>query len=251
MSEEHIWPEWMHQRLMPYIPDSKTTAGHFRARLSGTVVEEKTRQGHIFNKRYRLVCTSCNTTWMSGLETAAKPILLPLLDGDKTVLLKRDRQTLARWLTLKLMITECIDAQDAVVTQNERAAFRAARKIPNGLKIWIGTHSSPDWYAQYHHQTLLGTFGPLSSARERSPDLKNMQVTAIGIGHVFALFFISAFRVIKLKPYGGIIRLLWPIQARGLAWPLPELSAVDCNSFAHSLREIDKEPFVRWRPYSG
>jgi hypothetical protein len=54
MSEEHIWPEWMHPYLLPHIPSTNTTAGRFRMRLSGIITEKKTRQGRIFKKRYKL-----------------------------------------------------------------------------------------------------------------------------------------------------------------------------------------------------
>jgi hypothetical protein len=45
-----------------------------------------------------------------------------------------------------------------------------------------------------------------------------MQVTALGIGHVFALFYVSTIHGIQMKPHGHI-RRLWPIRGFGLAAP--------------------------------
>jgi hypothetical protein len=251
MSEEHIWPEWMHPSLLPHISSTNTTAGRFRMRLSGVITESKTRQGRIFTKRYKLVCQNCNSRWMSGLETDVKPILLPLLEGDRFVLLRKNRRILSSWLALKLMLTECIDPSDAVLTQSEREAFRLKKEIPCIIKIWIGTHNAPNWYSEYSHQTLLGNYGSVpAAAAECGGNLKNMQVTALGIGHIFALFYVSRIREIQMKPHGRI-RSLWPIHQAALVWPLTELSGADCDKLALSLREVLKAPFARWVPYRG
>ena len=75
---------------------------------------------------------------MSGIETDVKPILTPLLQGERITLLEKpDRNILEKWIALKVMTTECIDIADAVLTQTERDLFRRTSQIPWRLRIWI------------------------------------------------------------------------------------------------------------------
>jgi hypothetical protein len=60
MTEEHLWPEWMHPYL-PQMPDIKTTAGHHRVLFGEIVIERKIREGQVFLKRFKVVCKKCNT----------------------------------------------------------------------------------------------------------------------------------------------------------------------------------------------
>ncbi len=219
MSEEHLWPEWMHPYLLPYVLDHHTRASRFRQQPNGVLSEDKIRQGHIFKKRFKFVCQNCNSGWMSGIENDAKPILVPLLEGRRIVVLMSMRRTLAQWLSLKLMLTDCIGAEP-VLHQQERARFKIENKIPDRLKIWIGTHSSPDWYAQYSRHKLSATYIPRGApARNQSGILENMELTAIGIGHLFTVFYVSGIPI-PLKAKSGV-RSLWPLQTRGFSGPFP------------------------------
>jgi hypothetical protein len=223
MTEEHLWPEWMHPYL-PHIAEAKTQAGHHRVRLGEVIVERKVRHGHVFTKRFRLVCKRCNTGWMSGNEDDVKPILIPMLEGRAITLLKRHRIRLATWLALKVMLTECIDPFDAVINEFERDDFRLNQKIPIGLRIWVASHDSLDWYTGYWHQTLLTHLGTRPPEAERLSKCKNVQTTAIGIGHLFTLSFATTIRELKFTPNIMIlrkIRRLHPPRDQPVVWPLP------------------------------
>src|SRR5258705_10676263 len=111
MSEEHLWSDWMHH-LLPQIPGMRTVHGSRYFRMEGMSEEAKERQGSAFTRRFRLVCQNCNSGWMSGVEGDAKPILIRLLQGQKTVLLKNDRTRLATWITLKTMVADAINPSD-------------------------------------------------------------------------------------------------------------------------------------------
>jgi hypothetical protein len=203
MTEEHLWPEWMHPYL-PKIPGMRTQAGRHRFRFGEILVERKIREGHVFTRRFRLVCKRCNTTWMSAIEDDVKPILIPLLQGTTITLLRKARQQLAIWTALKVILTECIDPTDAVITKFEREDFRLKREMPRRLQIYIGTHDSQEWYTAYRHQHLLAHLGrnPPPPA-ERVSEFKNVQSTALGIGHVFSLSFVTTIQDLKLRPHVG------------------------------------------------
>lgn len=253
MTEEHLWSEWMHEYL-PRVPGMKTTSSRRTVRLGMTDVESKIRVGAVFTKRFRLVCKKCNTGWMSGLETAAKPILIPMLQGQRRTVLKKDRVTLAQWLALKVMVTECINRTDAVISEFERADFRLSRKMPRRLQIFIGTHDTQLWYMAYWHQTLLAHLGaiPPPKAAEVLDKFKNIQTTAIGLGHIFSVSYITTIDDLKWKPIHGLhrrIRQLWPNRDQPIVWPLPNLSLNEANRLANCIRELATAPVTEWLPY--
>jgi hypothetical protein len=251
MTEEHLWPEWMHPYL-PQLPGIKTRAGRHRIRVGEILVERKLREGHVFTKRYKLVCKRCNTVWMSKIESDAKPLLIPLLRGVPITLLRNHRITISRWIALKVMVTECIDALDAVVTESERENFMLTRHVPHSMRIWIGTHNSQDWYTAYWHQTLLAHFGNAPPETPPLASFKNIQTTTIGVGHIFFLSFVTTIDDLKFNPNVGalrFIRRLWPMRDRPIVWPLPALSGDQADRLANCLRELARSPIVQWMPF--
>src|SRR5688572_30048282 len=79
LTREHVWPDWISKYLY-----GAPTKDRFRAtRFDGP---NRTPVGAPFkaselNHKARIVCASCNSGWMSELETHAKPVLQPLLLG--------------------------------------------------------------------------------------------------------------------------------------------------------------------------
>ncbi len=72
-SEEHVTPQWLLEHL-GITRHSRMTQGY-----SGE--EDRTREFSAYRFVEGRVCTSCNTGWMSRLETAAAPIVTSLVDG--------------------------------------------------------------------------------------------------------------------------------------------------------------------------
>jgi hypothetical protein len=252
MTEEHLWPEWMHPYL-PQVSGTRTQAGRHRVRLGEVIAERKTREGHAFAKRFRLVCKQCNSSWMSGIEDAAKPILIPMLEGRSITLLKNSRVTIATWIALKVMVSECIEPSDAVIDQDERSEFKLTRTMPRRLRIWLGTHDLQEWYTGYWHQTLLSYFGQRPPEARPVGAFKNIQTTAIGVGHIFFLSFVTTLHQLELNPVSRVrkIRRLWPLRSQPVVWPLSPLSSVEANDLADSLRELMRSPIAEWLPFRG
>lgn len=144
MSREHIWSEWTYQ-FVPKTPNGthvKFAADTFphNPRLVESY-NSKTYQGDVNTIKLNVVCeTKCNTGWMSKLEERAKPILIPLLLGEPTVLTK-DRQTvLAAWSAMKLMVCEHHEVTNVTSTQEHRTYLMETQRAPDFWGIWIGHH---------------------------------------------------------------------------------------------------------------
>ncbi len=251
MTEEHLWPHWMHTYL-PQFPGTKTAATRHRLRLGEAVVERKVREGHVFTSRFKLVCKRCNSGWMSSIESDAKPTLIQILNGQRFAILRKNRLALANWIALKVMVTECIDPLDAVINEFERDDFRTMRKIPQRLQIFVATHDVQEWYTGYWHQTLRAYFGssPPPETYGLGP-FKNIQTTALGVGPLFSISFVTTISDLGFDPGLSLrnVRRLWPPRDQPLVWPLPRLSHPEVNRLAHSTRELMNSPISRWLPY--
>src|SRR5262245_26970593 len=67
------------------------------------------------SRRVKNVCRRCNNGWMSVLQEHTKPIIIPLLKGD-TTLLNSDRQnTLATWAAMTVS-AEYIETKRAAIS---------------------------------------------------------------------------------------------------------------------------------------
>lgn len=79
-SKEHVIPQWLINHLNS--SDNTLTQGVAHG-VEGKVLE--VRLHDMMSYVQGKVCEECNTGWMSKLESAAKPILLPLIEGGKSL----------------------------------------------------------------------------------------------------------------------------------------------------------------------
>src|SRR5579864_3557575 len=77
-TREHVFPRWLLRERN--LADVQISPTHWR-------VEDRTaasvRRHTLNNLVTSRVCGSCNNGWMSELEIAAQPILLPLMSDDR------------------------------------------------------------------------------------------------------------------------------------------------------------------------
>jgi hypothetical protein len=88
----------------------------------------------------RCVCTDCNAGWMSEIESAAQPILTPMIEGNAVSLTISDQEILAKWLGLK-----GICAQHALPPGRPRPEWARAYALnkcpPTHWQIRIGKYT--------------------------------------------------------------------------------------------------------------
>jgi hypothetical protein len=104
LSREHVWPRWI-ATLLPegHRFSSRGTVGRYGG-------QPRAQFGEVFESvdscswTARVVCDSCNSGWMSTLESAAQPILGPLLTGKSETIRGTDLTVAFRW-AVKTAIT--------------------------------------------------------------------------------------------------------------------------------------------------
>lgn len=225
ISKEHFWPQWLGRKIAR--PDQPSTVseihvgeGKSRPRLHARAV----RQGDVTTRKLRVVCRFCNNGWMNTLEGQVKPLVLARLEGLDSPLTTEQTFALARWISMKAMLSEH-EQRDVVLTPPEdRAALFQRSEIPGYYRIFVAAHSSKTHAAFFRHSTTV-------SRTKEGPDPKlppgirrNIQAITWLAGPL--CFFVLAARVMDLD-----LDKIFRISVVTRIWPAPE-SAVNLATLA-------------------
>ncbi len=247
-SKEHVWPVWMHEHL-PLLGDGENVSevNTFRWKEQ-TGSKKSTRQGHLTTKKLRVVCPSCNSGWMSELESASKPILLKLLAGQAVDLFAEQQDTLARWITMKAIIGEYAENNTHMTPREDRFLLRLEDRIPNYFAIYIGLHnaSSDSAWLRASQTIALSPKGPSPPLGELN---RNMQSIAFICGKLFV--FVFAVREEGIEPTEFLrlkkVHRIYPRQSDIVKWPpAVVLSKLDMGQIAWAVDDMKNSPNVKY-----
>lgn len=192
LSKEHLWPEWMHHLLPTDTSQSHVSLLQKRDYVDGELVHERhprKHQGPMKAAKFRIVCRTCNSEWMSGIENRAKPILSSLMLAEETRLDKSAVEKIAAWLALRTIIFEFSGTPDSkTVPKSDYDFIRAHRLPPAHWRIWIGYQDSPKWIMRIYNLPTMQMFqSQLASYIESGkPRKTNVLTTSFGLGQLFA-----------------------------------------------------------------
>lgn len=251
-SREHFYSEWMHE-LLPLGPEGKysgeTIDEHPKTRIVSKH-DKRTKPGELYTKKLKVVCQACNNEWMSRIDEAAKPLLTPIIKGEAVTLDRPSLEAVARWATLKAIVSEH-DNRDTFVTPIEdRKAFMATGTIPPYFSIYLLSHESPSriGYVRTSHAVSLTPDGPQPPLNGRS---KNTQQISVILGsamlHINAAH-VDGFRIEdRLNMPKVVERRIWPPNVVPLSWPAaPILNNDQMRNLAYSMERITALPQVKW-----
>jgi hypothetical protein len=211
MSAEDVLPKWMHPLF----------AGNGVMRFQTAQQQWTVPTAHI-DWRAKVVCKNCNNTWMSRIEDEhGKPVLTPLIEGDKVVSIG---QTAARSIAIWAFKTAVVmDHAHKLLGQpyfsyEERAAFRKTLIIPNDSAVWVGNFSG-------HRYKIKSETGQNSG--HIAPDQAlTMFVFTCAIGCLVIQFgHARTSRPVIFEPKPGfeyIMAPIWPDLYPNLTWPWPD-----------------------------
>lgn len=241
LSKEHIWPNW----LKPYIPRNPrpTSAhgmslgaygpdGYYSARRTGKL----DRPGDIQSQRLRVVCQSCNSGWMSIIQKAAKPILIPFLDGYWPDIPRQHQSTLATWATMFTMVLEVANEGTSAPYQQGRSLFFLTKMPPPNWFIYVGAFQGHFW------RGVFSQFGWVSDLEKKIPPASAMDhidshTTSFVMGSLFFMVCRSSadrdIRRMRNFQQGRPLRRIWPMRhqiARRPAYVLDDFEADEINA---------------------
>lgn len=243
LTKEHIFAEWLH----PYLP--KTGEVNHSARFvvmerDRDLVTDKLQSGEGHSGRIRVVCDKCNGGWMSLLQQAAKPYLLPMVLGKRIPLFTRQQSVIAAWATMFTMVVEhrLRDNRLVATSQSERTCFMESRLAPKTWKVWIGRFERGSWNPIVTHSVAEVASDTSDSVRAPAAGIAvtpNTHATTFVVGKLMFHVFGSSFRRVvasqELPP--ELMPRIWPLRSSPVLFP-PNLilSDIDADEVAFAFQ---------------
>ncbi len=134
---EHAWPRWLqHELLAP----GSVVSMRWGPAQSLTHVDRKGLEIKVTR-----ACLACNTDWMSKMEAAVKPVLLPLVRGQVHQLGYPEQQLVATWAVKTAMMLQFTPIHHAgtVIAENlYRELYADQTRPPATVVVWIGNEAN-------------------------------------------------------------------------------------------------------------
>jgi len=190
-------------------------------RLHGSVTKVT---GDPKSRRVKIVCQRCNNEWMSILQDRAKPLLLPLMKGEKTTLNEQKQKIIAAWAAMTVINAEYITPGRAAISVVYRRHLFQHKEAPPRIRIWIGNFRRRKWPAYWVHNSLLIAPGDAPYPWQVGPGgllWPNTQVTTLTFGALYLQAFSCPYPEILggLQPLKQYMIQVWPIREKFMVWP--------------------------------
>lgn len=174
-STEDVFPNWLRDQLRakPQRRRRWKIASVIDPSIPRPIVETPTTIRNALSvKASKAVCTTCNTGWMSDLQSAAKPMIGPMVDGQRVSIGPGDQRLAAAWATM------------TGITFN----YASGDSVDESARLYLGSHHSPPpntvvWLARIEPVKQQAVFMNARLASELY-DRTYVYVEAFGFGHL-------------------------------------------------------------------
>lgn len=214
----------------------------------------------ILSARVRAFCEPCNTGWMSQIESAAKPIVGPMVRGITTTLDAAAQETVANFVVVKgLVAVQGSRTPQPIPDSHYRRVWAAEGAPANTVRVWIGERRSFPTSGRPSRATFFDShFMPVTNAARPFPMPRDFSRyiseggvfngTIFQLGHFFGLAIQHDWPGLQVRPEPGsdaerALIPIWPTD-RTVKWP-PSLP-VDVLGDAHKVTR-----FLQMAPPQG
>lgn len=195
----------------------------------------------------RSVCRQCNGGWMATLEGRVRPLMTPLIRGERVLLDVNQQIDIATWASKTVAALEFHEPTTVVARREDRELIRTQGRPPHHHLVRIAHRK------EYREALLLHTLVARSEdAQDERPDAFG---TLMGIGCLLVQVWggHGADTGEPLKRYGTRISnaiMMWPPVPSTVEWP-PVVSIED-DGFDAFAREVlpwqtDSPDLAAWR----
>jgi hypothetical protein len=183
--------------------------------------DTKRWQAPALNVTVRQVCASCNNGWMSRLETEAKPLLSPMIEGKAIGLSSREQVLAATWATKTAVMLSFTHGAQPVVPASHISELFGSGEPPASTHVWIAAYEG-EWSGWYSGDVI--GIGPPS----KTEGLAYCATMVVGhlvfqvLGHDLA----EPIEPLSAPEADRLSVQLWPPQSTLVSWP-PRFAILD------------------------
>lgn len=194
-TREHIYGDWMRPHLEEVIgPGTHTRT---KSTFENLEADKRTYRGFPAQQAVQGVCEACNSGWLSEIQTAARPTLLPLFTKPRKRVVGVDAQhALVAWAYRAALLVG-VKAGEAAIPESDLHDFHRTREPPDSCEV-VMVLSAHRGYT-YLDQRLIR----VQEAGRPRPTAPNGFATLVCVGHVG--FYVV--RWDEVKPQTGLSRL--------------------------------------------
>lgn len=215
-SGEHVLPSW----TLGYVPGEGGPITHSR-QSSALGQFDQVWTADEFDSVASRVCEACNTDWMNDLENAARPFLIPMLQGHGKHLHRGGQELVAAWAVKTTLAVHLTTPEKAAPEEHYREMSRTHRPPPDTY-VWLAAYDGSGPIA-YHQSSELSGETPTGLPVKG-------YATTLAVGHfVFQVVGYEGLDeevtftaqgdlaqvVLGIRPFTG--RIVWPPQGV-LSW---------------------------------
>jgi hypothetical protein len=244
LSDEHVVADWISDLFSAYPTGI--------AQLVGSDGRIRQWDQVPFQQKVKVVCEKCNTGWMASLEREAKPILTPMLLGQRQEVRPRTQKLLALWVVKTALVMEHLQPKARVIPDSEyRSLYLSRSPLPTHL-VWLGHQTVPrdrtgDLLGAVRKQPITHmNADPASEGQilQWVSEGRKMYRMTFRVGNLVAQVFGHDFPIslnIEGPPQQAqLVRRIWPITGR-FKWPPPR-SLDEIGGLEGLHRAFDQRP---------
>lgn len=226
LNHEHLFPDWLRQALPP------ATKSHYTRRKGDGSINSWLSFSH--NTTAQIACQTCNGGWMSQVEGAAAPLLLPkILDGTPGTLAGQQLASVAAWIYLKSLVIQRATAPDVASEDYYHDLFATHAPRP-GTVIWLGGLNGID--------AATGFFIGAKINSEQQGVPFSGYLSTIGVGALAARVLYVPPAVDQLGPvtnpgFDSHLFKIWS-GVDAIAWPPPTMNFAAFAAFNKTLPQV-------------
>jgi hypothetical protein len=201
--------------------------------------------GPIRDWQIKCVCggtdRTCNSGWMKGIEDTIKPVIVPLIVGDRVRLNVREQTLIAAWATLKTMVA-AYDRGSKIRIHHMQRKFMMNNKIPpyHGWGVWIGHYERQNWRSEHISHSML-VLPDKPGRKSYRANYYNSGASTYVVGKLFIHViytpmprFIQRWRFADL--HNGTLYRIWPpTDSFSISWPGSALTDMDADYITGAL----------------
>lgn len=133
ITRDLIFPDWLDQRPA----SASAAAGAEVSCQRGPQAGRDWAAAEATGPARRAVCGSCAADWLPSLDSVARSLLVPIIEGAEARLTVEDQIAIATWAALKAAMFEHLWTDDPVLTAADREVIMRQERLPAGLQVLL------------------------------------------------------------------------------------------------------------------